>query len=212
MLEIKSHNSSPTQAFRSLLVPSLTEALLYLFISMLLLALLKAQAIWHWVTGNLATSSSSSIPAAHPSAIHSFWTFISQGRLPQILFWITVGIVVYSLIWFAWNIINNVRNDIVAADYVHPRSYNRKGYWESVLARKAVFVISVIVLFSYAVVVFKLFLVMADLSYAAIESSTLLNSLTLVASSALVGALSIYFLVVLGRLVGNSWQAIYKDL
>ncbi|PJE65628.1 hypothetical protein COU91_00625 [Candidatus Saccharibacteria bacterium CG10_big_fil_rev_8_21_14_0_10_47_8] len=211
-MKLKSH-SNPVEAFKSFFVPDLTGAVLYFFGSLVLLGLFNSKALWHWLTGSFVMSGSgSALPATYTSAIDSFWVFISQSRLLQILFWVFVGIVAYTFVWFIWNVINNLRNDVVAGDYVHPRSYTRISYWRSVLESKVIFTVSVIALLIYFVLFFKLFSVIANLSLSAIENFRLINSLVLLVSSMLAGTFLLYFLVILVRVAKNSWQSIYKGL
>lgn len=212
MAEIKSHNTSSKDAIKSLLIPTLVEAFFYLFVSVLLLALLKVETIWKSVKDSLSSTTMSREVVTNNIPAHSFWQSVSDSRLPQILFWVAVGLLMYGLVWFVWNLSNNVRNDIVADDYVHPRTYNRRRYWQSLIVRKAFFAVSIIVLIIYVIVFFNMFSVMADLCHTAIKEFEPKSSLGVLISSPLVGGLLIHFLVVLGRITLNAWRTIYIDL
>lgn len=211
-MKFKSHNSF-FEAFKGFLVPDPTGVVLYFSVSVVLLGLLNSKALWHWLNGSLVVSDSgAALPVTYTPTIDRLWAFVSESQLLQVLFWVVVGIVAYTLVWFVWNVINNLRNDIVASDYVHPSSYTRLNYWRSVLASKVIFVVSIIVLLVYLVLFFKLFSVIANLSLSAVDNFRLINSLVLLISSPLAGTFLIYFLVILGRVAKNSWESIYKGL
>jgi hypothetical protein len=211
-MKLKAH-SNTFEVIKNFFIPNPTGAVIYLFISAILLGALNFKTFWHLLNGSLVVSSGgAALPSAYNSAFNNFWVYITQSRLLQILFWVFIGIVAYTLVWFIWNIINNLRNDVVAGDYVHPRSYTRASYWKSVLENKVIFAVSAIALVIYCLLLFKLFSVISSLFLSAIENFRLVNSLTLIVSSMLAGAFLLYFLVILGRITKNSWLSIYRGL
>ncbi len=211
-MKLKTH-SNTFEVIKNFFVPDPTGAVIYFFISAILLGILNFKTFWHLLNGSLAVSSGgAALPSAYSSALNNFWGYVTQSRLLQILFWVFVGIIAYTLVWFVWNVINNLRNDVVAGDYVHPRSYTRASYWKSVLENKVIFAVSAIALVIYCLLLFKLFSVISSLFLSAIENFRLVNSLTLIVSSMLAGAFLLYFLVILGRITKNSWLSIYRGL
>src|SRR3989304_6589736 len=139
---LQSHNSSPWPIVKQLLVPSLPKVLLEVLAAVLLLALLNGRGIWNSVnSGSLVASHRDvgDIISENALSVYNFIDSFASGRLLQAAFWIFVGCTAYILIWLVGNILYNIRNDVVAGDYVHPRTYNRLVYWESILARKFLF-------------------------------------------------------------------------
>ena len=208
---IKSDNTKTEDLVREFVVPSPLQAVVYLLVGMLLLILIKARAIWETVGGSILLERDAS-PAINTPASDNIWGQISSSPLPQILFWGAVGMVMYAVVWFGWNIITNLRNDLAADEFVHPKNYDRSKYWRTVLARKAFFAASAVLLAVYIFALFKFLPVIADASYADVASFSLPSSVMgLTLYFLVIGAL-IHFFVLLVRIVANSWRSIYKDL
>jgi hypothetical protein len=212
MAEIKSHNNEAQSPVKKLLVPDFLQLTTYAMVSILLLAIMRLGEIWGWFSKSVSKPNTSDQFASNPTMLHNVWESVSQGRTPQVIFWIIVGISVYGFVWFLWNISNNVRNDLIAGDYVHPRNYDTKKYWQSLIARKIFFVLAVMIFIFYLVVYIKLFALMAALCQNTISDFEVEKSLSILISCPLVGAVLTHILVVIARIAMNSWRTIYIDL
>ena len=132
-----SYNSRVKPSLRRFLVPGAADIALYLFMSLVVLLLVNARAIFNYFSSNNLTGQSiGDIIDRKAKNFQSIWAQISQGRILQIIFWALVGIFIYITVWFIRNILLNIRNDIVADEYVHPLSYKRSKYWHTVIGRK----------------------------------------------------------------------------
>jgi hypothetical protein len=178
MQSLQSHNSIGATDKRFLL-PGGWQILLYALISVLLLIAFNLKAAWHYLNNSVLKPEGGldNILAHQAPGVHKVLNSVSQSILLQFVFWLFVGCAIYIFIWFAKNIAINVLNDIVADNYVHPKSYNRALYWESVIARKIFFGLSVFLLFTYIVVAIKLLSLLANLCYDRVVSFNATQSL-----------------------------------
>ena len=206
---IKSEKTKTEGFVRDYLVPSPLQAVVYLLVGVLLLTLIKARTIWETVGGSILIERT---PNVETPASANIWGQISSSPLPQILFWGLVGMVMYAVVWFGWNVITNLRNDMAADEFVHPKGYNRSKYWKTVLARKAFFAASLILLAVYILALVKFIPVIADAAYADMDSFSLPTSVIGLLLYLLVIGTLIHFFVLLVRVVASSWRSIYKDL
>jgi hypothetical protein len=213
--DIHSYNSSIGPSLQQFLLPSLPKLLLELLIGAFLLTALNIRSIWTYFTsGILATTQFDLGDLINQKArgLHDFLNNISRGRFLQIVFWLFVGCIIYLLIWFIGNLITNVRNDIVADEYMHPAAYNRKNYWESVIARKIFFWCIVVVLIAYISAAFRFCIALAKYCNSALINFSWSRSLVVVVASIVITAILLQLLTILARIVANSWQFIYRDL
>jgi hypothetical protein len=210
---LQSHNSIGATN-RKFLFPGGWQILLYALVGVILLIVLNIKTAWQYLNDTVLKSEGGldSIIANHAPNAHRFLNSLSQSVILQFIFWLFVGCAVYILIWFAKNIAVNVLNDIVADKYVHPNSYNRAKYWESIVARKIFFGLSVFLLITYSFAGVKLLRLLAMLCYDKIVKFHASESLPamLLAIAATTGL--IYALILLLHIVVSSWRLIYKDL
>lgn len=209
-MNIKSHNSSSNKFAWQFFVPSITEIILYALTSLVILTASNIGAIWDYLSGS---------PSGRQYAEELFGQGANegllgssfQGRVSQILVWGLMGVLIYTVVWFLKDIITNLRNDVVADEYVHPRSYDRKGYWKSIALRKTFFVSILAVLAGYIYLCAKLFPIFSSTYLYAItnfSASSLVNAVAVVAGMAIL----LHIFVALSRLAINSWQFIHADL
>src|SRR5579871_6499539 len=134
----RSYNSNLTIMTKEFLVPSWPKILLYLLVGALVLMIWNGRQLWNQFNSSILVSPSSVATAQSQTSdwLEKTFNSVVNGRIAQIIFWAFAGCMVYVCIWFVVNIFSNIRNDIVADEYVHPKDYNRSGYWHSVIARK----------------------------------------------------------------------------
>lgn len=213
--KIHSYNSRTSAALKQLLVPGAPQLLLDLTLGILILLVLNSRAIWHYFTRGITADSQVELGSfidERAPFISDFLDRLSRGRFVQVVFWLFVGCVVYMIVWLIGNFITNIRNDIVADEYLHPKFYNRAGYWGSVVAHKVMFVCTVFILAAYIFAGAKLIVLLADQCYRALLQFDLIRSPAAIIISILVSALIIQILFFLLGFVRNTWRIIYKDL
>lgn len=214
MINVGSYISKSSDFIKKLIVPSLPQALLYLLVAVLLITFLNIRPIWNDFSQALLLQPQDfgGVISRQDEGINKIWYIFTQSNLLQIIFWALVGCITYLLIWFIRSIFINLRNDVVADEYVHPASYNREGYWESVMAHKVLFGSSIVILIAYLYANIKVQPLLAGVTYAAIKNFQLLPS-TLQLIAVMVGtAFLLHIFVILARVTVNSWRFIYKDL
>jgi hypothetical protein len=210
---ISSYNSSIE--FRDNLFPGMMQLIFCTLLAIILLAILNGRAIWTYLTTGLAPNSTvdlGSVINRYAPWTYKVFDFVTHGRVSQMLFWVFVGCVAYMLIWLGGNVLTNIRNDIVADAYVHPKFYNRSGYWSSILSRKVFFVCLMIIFLIFLYTFGRLAQVMANLTFQSIADFEVVRSLLTIAGSILGLAVLIYCLTLLLRIIRNTWRYIYKDL
>lgn len=215
MADIHSYNSRASLTLKQLLLPTPAQLFLNLVIAIIILSLLNIRAIWQFFTTGVSADSTVDLG----SLISNNFPWLTEGiekltrgRTIQVLFWLFVGCIVYMLIWIVGNFLTNIRNDIVADEYVHPQQYSRAGYWSSVLARKIFFVCIFIVLISYIFAGLRLVASLADLALRSFRDFQIPLSILLVLGAILAAAIALQILQILFKITLNSWQLIYKDL
>ncbi|MBA3757380.1 hypothetical protein H0X09_00735 [Candidatus Saccharibacteria bacterium] len=210
----RSYNSRLNTSL-SQFVPDGTQIFLDFIVSILLLATLNARAIWHFFTTGITADSQldlGSLISEKAPAIEGVLGNLAHGRFIQVLFWLFVGCIVYILIWIVGNFFTNIRNDIVADEYLHPTSYKRAGYWGSIFSRKIFFVSILVILAAYIYSGLKLVATLADLTYLAFKDfEIVLSSLKLVGYLVTTAILVQIFFVLTG-IATKTWKLIYKDL
>jgi hypothetical protein len=214
MQTIRSHSSGNSSFLKQFIIPSPIQVLLYLLSAFVILAAINSLAIWHYLNDDPAGQQravSIFVDSSGSQSGSGLLSSIGQGRLLQIFLWTLIGVVIYSVIWFIKNLLNSVRNDIVADEYVHPKSYNRVGYWKSILLRKAFFILCVSVLLGFIYAMVQILPLLSTIFYQSIQNFRLADIPgVLLCSLAL--AILMYILIVIIRITSNSWRFIYADL
>lgn len=212
MKKIQSHNSQYLSSLKELLFPSPVQAFLYLLTSSLALSVFNARAFWSYLSSDpVGKKTAASLFINGSQAGGSIWTKISQGRISLIIFWVIVGAIIYTVVWFLKNIFINIQNDIIADAFVHPKSYNRARYWESVLIRKVYFGGATVVLLGYIYAAVKLLPLFSSMFFAAIYNFGPVNLVSLI-SVVVVLSLLLHLFVVLIHMTISSWRFIFTDL
>ncbi len=208
---LKSHNSQQYDLVKDLFMPSLLQISLYFLTSIVLLTVLNAIRFWEYLNKDLAGRNQALELFGSGADGGSLLGSGSYGRIGQMVIWGLVGVFIYIVVWFLKNIIVNLRNDIVADEYVHPHSYKRSKYWQSVLSRKALFVLISLVLIVYIYLLFQLLPVILDYFYRMVvdfNTQNALYGLAAVASTTLL----LHIFISLCRLTISAWRFIYTDL
>jgi hypothetical protein len=206
-------NSSRVSAFsgiKSIFLPSGLVFFIYLVVSMLLLALANANNIWHHFSGYFSHQDGFDLGSKIP--LINTLSKSYQGRVLQIIFWIIVGIAIYSLFWFLRNIINNIRNDVVAGSYVRPRDYNVSNYWKPILVRKILFGFSLLLLIAYFFMSIRMVLVLGSVCYDYVVKFQPARSSLYILVGILATCLLLHVFIILCKFCARSWQFIYTDL
>jgi hypothetical protein len=205
-----SNRVSTFSGLKSILLPSGLEVFLYLVVSILLLSLSNAKKIWHYFSGYFSHQSGFDLGSKIPGI--NTLSKAYQGRVLQIIFWVIVGIAIYTLFWFLRNIVNNVRNDVVAGSYVRPRDYKVSNYWKSILMRKILFGLSVVLLIVYLYAGIQMVAQLGSLCYDYVTKFQPIHSTLYILGGLFFTCLLLHVFIILCRVSARSWQFIYTDL
>jgi hypothetical protein len=213
--KLQSYSSSEIvgAANKNFLVPTSTQLVLDMLIAILLLFFFNVGRLWNYLNQYVLSQEGGLGGVVGNSTLHKIFNTISQSTILQVAFWVCIGSLVYVLIWFLRNIVINILNDVVADSYVHPRGYSRVNYWESIIARKIFFGVSVIVLVFYFFAGWRL------LSSLAAQIYTLFGhyydppiNLLRVASIVVITMAVVHVFMIICHIAVNSWRFIYRDL
>jgi hypothetical protein len=213
---LQSYSSASTigATSKNFLVPSWSQLVLYLLISILLLIIFNLGGLWSYLNSVILAPEGGldSVLAEHASGVRHFLNAASQSIILQIIFWVCIGSLIYVLIWFIRNVVVNILNDVVADQYIHPPSYSRFNYWGSVIARKVFFAISTLVLLFYFFASWRLVSSFAALARKLVTQPITSHSVAELIGIALVIMAVLHTLILIIHIVTNSWRFIYRDL
>lgn len=212
--ELESYNSRLSLSLKNFFLPDKTQISLYVLISSLLLVFVNAGRIWHKFSADYLDRASlgDTINSTVPSVAH-FLNSLQGSRVPLIVFWCLAGCSIYILIWFIINIVDNIRNDIIADSYLPGNSPTRKVFWETILFRKIVLVAIAVLLIAYVVVGYRLLLpTLGDLFYTSVTIFKLPISPLEIILAIMVVAFLLHVFTVLLHLASNSWRLVYRNL
>ena len=204
---IRSHSTQASNPGRAFWLPDWLQLLLYFFISFLVLVALNSKALWDHLNKDILALTNENTPG-----LQSWLAGSSQTKILQFVFWMFIGCTVYVFIWFIGSVFTNIYNDVVVDEYVHPKSFSRKKYWQSILFRKLFWVASLITLVGFILASIKLLPQLGNLALRGVQDFSWQDS-----SLELLGALAattaiIYLFVLLAHISLNSWRAINRDL
>ncbi len=213
-IESFSSSSNVGLTSRQFFLPSVTQLLLYVLMSVLVLAVFNAKNAWDYLDSSVIAPQGGLgkiLPQRSPE-VNRFLNSFSHSIFLQVVFWVAVGCVVYLIIWFLRNIMINILNDIAAGQYVHPKSYKGVNFWGSVLTRKIYLGISIVILIIYTGSFIKLLINLSNFCYGLISDFHPAKSILELLGATAVTAVLIYFLILLVKIVVHSWRSIYHDL
>ena len=208
-----SHNSRFSISARQFFIPSRAQLFMYVLISSLLLVLLNGQTIWSKLKTNLqADITFSDVIVGNAPFLQKVIDRLSHSRIPEIIFWLLIGCAVYIIVWFGHNITSNIRNDVVADSYLHPIKYDRRLFWQSIIARKILLFFSILVLIAYIIVGLKFLPIVAKFFYSAIDDFRLSPSVVEIIISVSIITFLLYLFILLVHLTINLWRLVYRNL
>ncbi len=208
-----SYNSRFSVSARQFFIPSRAQLFLYALVSSLLLVLLNGQTIWSAFKAKLqADITLSDLIVGNVPFMQKVIDRLSHSRVPEVVFWLLIGCAVYIIVWFARNITSNIVNDVVADSYLHPTNYNRRLFWQSVIARKILLFFCILVLIVYVIVGLKFVPVVAKFFYSAIDDFRLSPSVVEILISIFIITFLLYLLILLTHLTVNLWRLVYRNL
>ena len=201
---IESHNTKEVGGY-SLWLPSRSQAALYLLIASLILVALNFKDLWDYLNDNVLANDNA-------SGLNGWLSGDIPTRVLQVIFWLFIGCMVYVFIWFAGNVINNIRNDIVAGGYVYPSAASKNRYWQRILGYKASFVASLLALAGLLIAGSELSAELARVANRTVQNFSWQSGSLKLAGCWLAMALLIYLLTRLTHLVAATGQAVFKGL
>lgn len=204
------YNSRPSLSLRQFFIPTLSQSSLYLLISSLVLILTNAHAIWKLFSNNyLAKASFNEFVNQSAPSVTQHINKLQNSRLPLYILWGVIGCSVYIIMWFISTTAINIRNDLIADSYLHPKDYNRQKFWRSVIGHKTFLLFLSITLIAYVYTFVRFLGTTSKLFYSAIENFRLSPSVIEILLSIATMAILIHILIVLLHLVYNSGRDIY---
>jgi hypothetical protein len=208
MSKIESGSEFQERKIGNFLVPSGAAVALYVLLGAVTILLFNYGVITGWLGStynNTAKSSSLSFNILNNSFSESFSSALG-GRLGLIILWSFVGALAYVAVWFLRNILNSFENDIIIDHYLHPSSYDRKGYWGSAMSAKIFFGATAIILITYSVLAVNMVLpAAAALAANAAYHFKVPLSPGYILLSVLIAALCIYGWVLIFKTVRRLW-------
>ena len=204
------HSSRASLSLRQFFIPTLSQSSLYLLISCLTLILINARAIWELFSNNYLTNASFNefVNQSAPGVTQQI-NQLQASRLPLYILWGLIGCSIYIIVWFISTTAGNIRNDLIADSYLHPIDYDRRGFWGSVIGRKAFLLFLSITLIAYVYAFVQFLGAISKLFYSAIEDFRLSPSVVEIVLSIAAVAILIHVLIVITHLVYNSGRQIY---
>lgn len=209
MPQIESHNETSGHSASNFFKPSMSEVILYILLSIILLLVLNSGDIIHKLSSNYIG------PPEHlktnfttlASSFNNSFSSALGGRLGQIILWSFIGAFTYICLWLAKNVLNSFENDIISDHYLHPSNYSRAGYWGSSFSVKIFLAAMILISAAYLFVVLRAVLP----ALAALAGSAVYNFHPTISVFYLLFcicglALVIYIAKVLLRLVAHLWK------
>ena len=209
--EIQSYSTRQQRAreTRHFFLPDLTEFLLYLTLSFLLLIIIEAGNLWDYFNQNVVgqTGGFSSVFNQNVPFLHKVTSLTTGGPLLQFLFWALFGIFIYIFYWFAKNLVIDFYNDFVIGKYYIAQIHvDEKRYWLSVVMRNLVFVLSLVLMIVFIFEGGRLIYDMASLFFTSLTSFHGLVSLLDIFASIVMTAVLMHVFIVLIRVTVISWR------
>lgn len=213
MKEIKS-SSDKSIHLRKLFVPSAIELAIYILLGVVLLSLFNLKVLWESLSNAAAVpvETANSVVSNQGRLAGQFIDGMFDGRLTTFVFWGFVGCLVYVVIWLIQNVLLNIKNDVVAGDYVQPKSSEKRGYWSTVIAEK-LFLAGLVVIFILFVSLGLKFLapVFSKLFYVAVYNFRFPVSVFEILTAVALMALVVYLTVLVARLAISTWRNIISN-
>jgi len=133
-------------------------------------------------------------------------------RLAGFIIWFALGIAAYLFIWLLSNLFINVRNDFIAANYVHPPDFNKQRYWRRVRQAKAQFVLGLVGIIIYVAIAFWQSKRISQAFYQGLTQPPFITHLPGLVLSLVVASLLVYIFVTLAKICRHGWLLIQKGL
>lgn len=199
----RSGSSLKQHTIRDLLLPSNLVLLLYLLLNLIVLTFLNISVFSQLLVGE-------SINAEDITPLTDrFSDFQDRLGTPIVmLLWLFIGIATYTLIWLSENVFFIAKSEVEASRYVYRNQAAQKKYWESTIASNVFLVFTVLLWISFIALYLRLLLpAYADLFHSALFSTPLYERFLNIGAALLGNMLSIYFILLLRRVITHSWRA-----
>jgi hypothetical protein len=209
MAQIESESEKQEHRFVNFFVPSFSEVLLYLLLGGILLVIFNSRTLLNWLGTNYIGSPQNlklNLDIVNNSVSSSLSSSFG-GRLGQIIVWSLIGALAYIALWFLKNILNSFENDVIINHYLHPKSFNRAGYWGSAFSSKIFFGALFILFIGYTYALFTIiFPAISALCASAVYHFELPVSVLYILLCIFVAGAAIYLWVILMRLISHLWK------
>lgn len=185
---------------------SFLTVLLYLLISLIILAVLNFRVILFSLLNYTIG------PENHTELTpitDNLFNFMGKLNTPVLMiFWAIFGALVYSLIWFSQNVLFTIGKEVEESHYLKGGVAPEGGYWHRVLLSNLSFIALLVFWVLYMIIFFGFILPWASkMFYNAFYETTVLHRAIDVGGAVLVTAASIYILWAIQHILTASWRA-----
>jgi hypothetical protein len=211
MAQILSESEQEESSERRKFLPSLSEVLLYVLLSAILLAGMNSGTIINLLGTDYIGSAQNlnlNLDVLNNSVNTSLST-VFDGRLGQIIVWACIGAAAYVALWFLKNLLNSFENDVIIGHYLHPSSFSRAGYWGSAFAGKIFFGVLLILFITITYTAVKVVLpATSALGASALYHFNFPNSIMYILLAVFIDTVAIYLWVFFVRIISHLWKLI----
>jgi hypothetical protein len=203
MAEYRSGSTIRQHRWRELFLPPLIVWLLYGFISLCMLGFLNIPAFWSiWFDQTINISELTTLT-------DKFSGFQDRLGTPIVMvFWLFIGALTYFVIWFVENVFLIAKTEVEQSQYVYQNPALKKKYWESTLASNVFLAFAIMVFVSFIALYLRLLLpTYAHLFNSGLFSDPIYRRFIDIGAAIIGNVLSIYFLLLLRRIITYSWRA-----
>jgi hypothetical protein len=203
MKEYHSGSTLRQHTLKDLFIPSGLSVLLYLLISLLMLAALNLAAFGVVLTGRAFNSNDITPLTAQLSDFQD-----RLGTPIVMVFWLFIGAAVYSAIWLVESVFFVAKTEFDETRYFAPGSTLRKRYLKTALASNLFLVLMIILWVVYIAFYLRWLLpVYSSLFHNGLLAMPVSEQLTDIAAAVVGNAFAIYLLLLMRRMLTALWRA-----
>lgn len=204
LLQSNSQKRERKEALRNFFFAGPEEIILYFILGLGCLTILNVRAF----ADNVAGLTDGSPDSVGHFIIEYINSFLSRGRLSEILFWGIVGTSVYFVLWLVRNVWVNIHNDFAVDKFQHPLNYDKTKYWQTVVRYKLAFILCLFFLAGYFYLASFGFPYISHQFYLAVTGTSWFHQLPLIFGLVTVAAAAFYALEKILLALANLWKTI----
>lgn len=163
---------------KKVLVPSFLQLILFLIVGLLIIVLANYQTILKILGGDALNKigGTNYLVEGRNYYLDNIFGLPVLGTIAVILFWASIGCVLYCLVWFFSNSAKEAKKYNEVAGYVKPKGYTASHFWESNVSHIFLLIASVVLLIILTSVFFGGFIPASESLITTILTDFLSNS------------------------------------